>query len=301
MEKTAELAQKISDFTDFLQLERGLSLHTVSAYQRDLMQLASHLSHQGVLRWQDLGLTHVQEWLKNLNVAGSTAATQARKLSSLRTFWKYLSERWPNLRPPFSLEGLEAPKIRRKLPVILTESSVKNVLERPSQFTPHGLRDRALFELLYGSGLRVSEVSNLTLLQLNLEERYIRVYGKGSKERLVPLGEVAYDALNAYLTQGRPQFVKKNTTSFVFLSERGGQLSRKTIWYWVRRYAEEGGLTCKPHALRHAFATHLLANGADLRSIQEMLGHADIRTTEIYTAVATQTLQDEHARCHPNG
>lgn len=301
MEENSELIKVITRFTDFLQLERGLSLHTVEAYKRDLVQLANHLAQNQVMRWEDLTIDTVQSWIKQLHADGLGATTQARKLSALRTFWKYLAERYPSLRPPFSLEGLESPKIRRKLPVVLTEERLQVLLERPSSLSPQGLRDRALFELLYGSGLRVSEVANLTLLQMNLEERYLRVQGKGKKERLVPLGDAAHEAITAYLTQARPQFVKAHTSSTVFLSERGTPLSRKTIWYWVQRHAKESGLTCKPHALRHAFATHLLANGADLRSIQEMLGHTDIRTTEIYTSVATQTLQAEHIRCHPNG
>ena len=211
MEKSFELIKIINRFTDFLQLERGLSLHTVEAYKIDLTQLADYLIKIGVERWENLAIDGVQGWLKNLHEKRVGATTQARKLSALRTFWKYLAERYPHLRPPFSLEGLEAPKIRRKLPAILTEKRVQVLLERPSRLSPQGLRDRALFELLYGSGLRVSEVANLTLLQMNLEERYIRVDGKGKKERLVPLGDVAHEAITTYLTQGRPQFVKGHT------------------------------------------------------------------------------------------
>jgi integrase/recombinase XerD len=300
MEANRSLGASIKTFCEYLQWERGLSPHTVEGYQKDLVQLSEHLQSSQIHHWENVRLADIKSWIQSLSTKALAATTQARKLSALRTFWKHLSEAHPGI-TLCPLEGLESPKTARKLPSVLSETAIQKLLNQPSAMSPRGLRDRAIFELFYSSGLRISELCQLTLLQLHLEDNYIRIHGKGNKERLVPLGSMAKQAIEAYLTQGRPQLVKTHTSNAVFLSERGRALSRKTVWHWVHQYAETLGVECKPHGLRHAFATHLLAHGADLRSIQEMLGHADIRTTQIYTSVASKTLQDEHTRCHPKG
>ena len=219
----------------------------------------------------------------------------------MRSFFKhYIAERKGSERinPSVLLEG---PRLRRKLPSTLSEKEVSALLQAPSPTTAQGLRDRAFLELMYSSGLRVTELCELEINAVNLDDAYVRALGKGAKERVVPIGSTAIKAISAYLTLGRPSFVRAKTGSALFLSERGTALSRKTVWHWISTYARQAGIEkpVKPHLLRHAFATHLLAHGADLRAIQEMLGHADIATTQIYTAVQTQSLEAEHKAYHP--
>jgi integrase/recombinase XerD len=196
---------------------------------------------------------------------------------------------------------LTGPKFRRRLPRTLTTADMSRLLAAPSGGDPYSVRDRAMLELLYSSGLRASELTGLCLQQVDLEHGFVRVFGKGSKERVVPLGGKARDAVAAYLGAARPRLVKPRTGSELFISERGRALSRKTLWLIVRKYAARAGLAenIKPHLLRHSFATHLLGGGADLRAIQEMLGHASIGTTQIYTAVESSRLFDQHAKFHP--
>ena len=198
-------------------------------------------------------------------------------------------------------ELVVGPKLQRKLPGTLTLEEIGKILAAPTGEDAFGLRDRGILELFYSSGLRVSELCELTLQQVDLDHGFVRVMGKGSKERVVPLGDQAIRAIQAYLASGRPHFVKTKTGSQFFLSNRGTAISRKTVWLMVKTHTRRAGITktVKPHLLRHAFATHLLSGGADLRAIQEMLGHADIGTTQIYTAVESTRLLDHHAKFHP--
>ena len=199
-------------------------------------------------------------------------------------------------------ELISAPKLARHLPETLSPEEVEALLDAPSRHSAQGLRDRAFLELMYSSGLRVTELCQLTLQDLDLEEGFLRVEaGKRGKDRLVPVGGKAAEAIQRYLHNGRPSLVRPKTGSALFLSNRGAALSRKTVWYWIKQYAERAGIKkpVKPHLLRHSFATHLLSNGADLRAIQEMLGHADIGTTEIYTRVDRQRLVEAHGRFPP--
>lgn len=290
---------EIEDFLAFLELEKGVSPHTLENYGRDLAMAAQTLSNQAPEGWREVNSTQVTDWLYSLHEKGYAASSLARKLTALRTFSLHL--RRENVRPDLLTELLSSPKVRRPLPGTLSIAEVEALLNAPDDKTPYGKRGRAFLELFYSSGLRVSELASLTLTQIDLENGYLRVFGKGSKERIVPVGRKATVALEDYLTHGRPFFVKKNTGSAVFLSERGTALSRKTLWYLVKSYAQTAGLTksVKPHLLRHSFATHLLGGGADLRAIQELLGHSDLSTTQIYTSVETERLQDDHARFHP--
>jgi integrase/recombinase XerD len=198
-------------------------------------------------------------------------------------------------------ELVSAPKLSRKLPEVLTHEELKRLLAAPPADTPHGLRDRAMLELFYSSGLRVSELCGILLQAINLDEGYVRVFGKGSKERIAPIGGAAVVAVRDYLAGGRPHFVKAKTGSALFLSQQGRAISRKMVWVMIKQHAARAGIKkpIKPHLLRHSFATHLLEGGADLRAIQEMLGHSDISTTQIYTSVQTARLADEHALYHP--
>ena len=238
-------------------------------------------------------------WVQSLSTAEYTVASLARKLSALRMLARFLVRE--KTRDDDFTALLSTPKPPRKIPTTLTEGELTRLVTAPTGGTPRALRDRALLELFYASGLRVSELAGLTLQQIDLQQGFLRVFGKGAKERIVPVGGKACEALTAYLVAGRPHFVKPRTGSQFFLNKHGTALSRVGLWMIVKAQAKRAGITknVKPHALRHSFATHLLTGGADLRAIQEMLGHASISTTQIYTAVEPQRLLDHHAKFHP--
>lgn len=289
----------VQGFLGWLELERGLSPNTVEAYERDLVQCARYLQGQGVRGWESVAGESVAQWIGSLSGEDYTVASLARKLSALRVFGRWLVQE--NHRKDDFTELLEGPKMVRRLPGMLSPEEVGRLLEAPPRDTPYGLRDRAMLELMYSSGLRVSELCSLLLQSVDTESGFVRVFGKGAKERLVPVGRPALAALQDYLSVGRPRLVKPRTGSTLFLSQRGGALSRKMFWVLVQRYTARAGIgkKVKPHLLRHSFATHLLSNGADLRVIQEMLGHADIGTTQLYTAVSGTRLLDAHRAHHP--
>ncbi len=295
------LHEPLQRFFAFLELERGLSRNTLSAYQTDLGQFAEALFLRGITNWNGVVGGNVSDWLYRLSEGGAAVASVARKLSAARVLARYLVKEGV-CRQDFT-ELVEGPKVVRKLPATLGIADMKKLLLAPTAGTVHGLRDRAILELFYSSGLRVSELAGLNLQQIDLQQGFVRVFGKGAKERVVPVGQQAAEAVGTYLAAGRPGLVKPRTGSAVFLSERGRAISRKTIWALIKGYARKAGLTqnVKPHLLRHSFATHLLSGGADLRAIQEMLGHADIGTTQIYTSVETSRLTEQHSRYHPRG
>lgn len=295
----AAFAESIDGYLSYVELERGLSRNTAKSYENDLRQAAHFLSRQGVASWIKVTPAQLTAWLHWLSDEGFTPASQSRKLSAVRMLCRHLVRE--RLRRDDPTELLAGPKLRRKLPATLSEGDMAKLLAAPVGGDAHALRDRAMLELFYSSGLRISELSGLSLQQVDLEHGFVRVFGKGGKERVVPLGAQARDAVATYLAAGRARLVKPKTGSELFLSERGQAISRKTVWVIVKKYAQRAGLssTVKPHLLRHSFATHLLGGGADLRAIQEMLGHASIGTTQIYTAVENSRLLDQHAKHHP--
>ena len=296
-----ELMESVDAFLAYLALERGLAKLTVQAYEDDLVRFAEHCGRAGQKSWAEVTLSSVDSWVKSLDRRGQAATSLARRLSAVRTFAAYLVR--VGLRRDDFTELARGPKLKRSLPGTLSPEQVAKVVSAPDTSTPQGLRDRAMLELMYGSGLRVSELCGLEIQALDLDSALVRVRGKGSKDRVVPLGETAITTLQSYLKEGRPRLLKPKTGSALFLSARGQALSRKTFWLGVKTAAQRAGLEVpvKPHLLRHAFATHLLAGGADLRSIQEMLGHADIATTQIYTSVERTALSDAHRKHHPRG
>jgi integrase/recombinase XerD len=297
--RSEAFATDLGDYVAFLQLERGLSVNTWRGYESDLTQCAAFLAAKGAADWRTVTGEAVGAWLRSLSGDDYTVASLARKLAALRGLARYLVRQ--RLRPDDFTELITGPRMVRRLPGTLSGDEVERLLQAPSGGDHFALRDRAILELFYSSGLRVSELGGLMLQQVDLDAGLLRVFGKGSKERVVPVGSRAAEALSTYLASGRPRFVKARTGSALFLSERGGALSRKTLWLLVKKYARLAGITrnVKPHLLRHSFASHLLGGGADLRAIQEMLGHADISTTQIYTAVEEKRLLDQHARFHP--
>lgn len=295
------LSEPVEAFLAHLALERGLSPHTAAAYEGDLRQLAAHFAKAGRAAWAEVGRADLDGFVRWLDRRGCSAATLARKLSAARSLAGFLV-RSGSRRDDFS-ELTRGPRLRRRLPGMLSPAEAAALVSAPDTSTPHGLRDRAMLELMYGSGLRVSELCGLELQALDLAEAMVRVRGKGSKDRVVPVGAAAAAAIAAYLKAGRPALARRSTGSALFLSERGQALSRKTFWVGVKAAARKAGIAkpVKPHLLRHAFATHLLGGGADLRSIQELLGHADIATTQVYTGVERAALAESHRQHHPRG
>ncbi|MGN0861378.1 MAG: site-specific tyrosine recombinase XerD [Candidatus Spyradosoma sp.] len=298
-----EIARGIDDFLAFLELERGLSKNTCASYEKDLLQFGDFLRRSGGAgTWRDVRADDLSAWLAELNDEGVSAKSAARKLSAVRTLAKRLVA--VGARGDDFSEIVSSPKTRRALPDTLSVEEVSRVLEAPFPATPQGLRDRAMLELMYGSGLRASELCAIEIQAMNFADGVVRVRGKGSKDRIVPVGRRAVAAIRDYLSEdGRPRLAKPKTGSALFISTWGKAISRKTLWVILQARVRSVGIDRKihPHQLRHAFATHLLANGADLRVIQEMLGHADIGTTQIYTAVERSRLIDEHRRTHPRG
>lgn len=286
-------------FLAFLSLERGLSKNTLAGYRRDLDQAAEFFAQRGAAGWRQVNGDQASTWIRSLSGRDYTVASLARKLSALRGLARYLVRE--NVREDDFTALLSSPKPARRMPGTLTEDEIARLLGAVTGGDARALRDRALLELFYSSGLRVSELAGLMLQQVDLEHGFLRVFGKGAKERVVPVGGKAAEALAVYLAAGRPQLVKPRTGSQLFLNKNGAALSRVMLWMIVKKYAKRAGIakSVKPHALRHSFATHLLTGGADLRAIQEMLGHSSISTTQIYTAVEPQRLVEHHAKYHP--
>jgi integrase/recombinase XerD len=286
-------------FLHFLVVEKGLSPNTIEAYSRDLIQYFGFLEAQGLRDILQTKSDTLYEYLGVLKTKKLSGRTQARILSALRSFYRFLQEE--SLRTDNPTLPLQGPKPQRILPKTLSELEVETLIHQPKTESPRGLRDAAMLEVLYATGLRVSELISLTLDQLELETHFIRTMGKGSKERLVPVGTAASRRLKEYLEKGRPPLLKKPMVPWVFVNNRGDRLSRQGFWKILGQYGRQAGIQKKisPHTLRHTFATHLLEGGADLRSIQTMLGHADISTTQIYTLVTHEHLREVYRRYHP--
>ncbi|MBU0594425.1 MAG: site-specific tyrosine recombinase XerD [Gammaproteobacteria bacterium] len=291
----------LDEFCDALWLEEGLARNTLESYRRDLDQFAAWLGRERHLNLLDAGQADLLAYLSQRFSAHVKAATSSRLLSSLRRFYRYQLRQGKIQKDP-TLQ-IEMPKLPRILPKSLSEADVEALLNAPCVGESLGLRDRAMLEILYATGLRVSELVTLPLQGLSLEMGVVRVMGKGSKERLVPLGAEAVDWLQRYLAEARPDLLAGKPSSAVFVTQRGGAMTRQAFWYLIKRYAAQAGLASalSPHTLRHAFATHLLNHGADLRVVQMLLGHSDISTTQIYTHVARERLKQLHAVHHPRG
>lgn len=289
----------LDDYIQHLRVERGLSGHTVDGYARDLVRFGNWLADQGALL-DEVDEARVAGHLVTLSLAGLSARTQARALSSIRGFFRFLVQERRRQRDPSEL--LEGPRLLKKLPGVLNRDEVLRLLNAPTGIKPNRIRDRAMLHTMYAAGLRVSELVNLDLADLHLEEGFVSALGKGNKRRLVPIGDHARLALAEYLAKVRPSWAKPASRA-CFVTSRGTPMTRQSFWSLVKRYARVAGITkpISPHKLRHSFATHLLAGGADLRSVQTMLGHVDISTTQIYTHVSGDHLRKMHERYHPRG
>jgi integrase/recombinase XerD len=292
----------LDEFCDNLWLEDGLSRNTLDSYRRDLVKFALWLEKQrdaSILQTTHADIQGFLDYLHNQQKAKATST--GRNISSLKRLFRYLLRQGKIATDP-TLQ-IDTPKLPRNLPKSLTEQDVEQLLDAPDTQTPLGLRDRTMFEVLYATGLRVSELVTLRITQVSMDMGVVRVMGKGSKERLVPLGEEALDWLRHYLADGRGVLLGKQMTDALFVTARGEGMTRQMFWYLIKKHARTCGLNkpMSPHTLRHAFATHLLNHGADLRVVQMLLGHADISTTQIYTHVARERLKQLHAKHHPRG
>ena len=289
----------IDAFLSHARVERGLAENSLLAYGRDLAALARSLLAQGVVDVGDVAEVHVLNHLIELSKSGCGVRTQARHLTATRMLFRFLvKDRVLRVDPAAEIE---MPRPQRRLPAFLDVAEVERLLAMPDATTPRGLRDRAMIETMYATGLRVTELVTLPADGLDLERGFVLVRGKGSKERVVPLGQVATDAVVAYLTHARPVFLGQRTHDALFLRQGGEPLTRQGFWKLLKGYAADAGITkpLSPHKLRHSFATHLVENGADLRAVQAMLGHADLSTTEIYTHVNRERLRRLYGEHHP--
>ncbi len=284
-----------------LMMEKGFSRHTVSGYQRDLRQFFSYFQRHGGMEVAEADMYVVLGFLKDLKKRGMKQRTINRKLSAIRGFFRYLSQKEDLQGDP--TEEIRTPQLRQSLPHVISLDEVEKMLNQPDIKTPKGIRDRAILEVLYATGIRVSELISLQLQGVFWDEGFIRVFGKGSKERLIPIGSQALAWLKTYCEDVRKKIRGSSERDEVFLSRLGKPLSRQSVWKLIKQYASKGNLREKvsPHTLRHCFATHLLERGADLRSVQMMLGHADISTTQIYTHLTKEHLIRIHKAFHPRG
>jgi integrase/recombinase XerD len=291
----------LDNYLNYLAVERGLATNTLDAYGRDLARYLEYLEINQITALENISAAVVLRFLSHLKGNGLSPRSRARTLAALRTFHKFLVREKITTDNP--TDQVVSPKSLAALPHTLSPLEVENLLASPKGESPLAWRDRAMLEIIYATGLRVSELVSLKLSDLQMDVGYLTAFGKRSKQRIVPLGETAIASLQDYLQYGRPGLDKQRGSHFLFLNRSGEGLTRQGFWKIIKRRALEGGITrsITPHTMRHSFATHLLENGADLRSVQAMLGHADISTTQIYTHVTRERLRKLHAQHHPRG
>lgn len=289
----------IKSFLEYLLVEKGLSANTLEAYRRDISRLNKYLTAKKIEQMADVTKDTLAAYLYYLKKEGQSPSTVAREIASIRSFFRYLCldgvlEKDPSI-------TLENPRLPKKLPQVLTEEDTNTLLAKPIKMDHLQLRNLAILELLYATGMRVSELVNLNLAQLDLDLAFVRCIGKGNKERVIPIGAIAIKALEVYLRESRPLLLKNVSERALFLNNHGRRLTRQSYWKIIKEQARDTGINSgiTPHTLRHSFATHLLANGADLRSVQELLGHSDISTTQIYTHLTQGRLKEVYQHTHP--
>ncbi len=294
------MEQRIGDFIAYLRDERGASANTQVSYQRDLRQLRSYLYGQGITNLEDINETSLNSYVLYLEREGKAAATVSRGITSAKSFFEYCLRRQMITADP--TEKLRPPKVEKRFPQILTIQETECLMEQPNTENSKGIRDKAMLELLYATGIRVSELISLTMDDLNLAMEYIICHEK-SKDRIIPFGTKAKTALQLYLTETRTKMLKGEDSSWLFVSCLGKPMSRQGFWKLIKHYTEKAGIEKEitPHTLRHSFAAHLLEKGADIRSVQEMLGHADVSTTQMYVEMQSKNMREVYKECHPRG
>lgn len=289
----------IKEFMDYLSVERGLSKNTLESYSRDLNKYAGYLKKKGISNLEKVKRPDIQDFMMGLKDGKLNASSIARNLVAIKVFHRYLTSQ--RLLKEDVTSVIETPKLWKTLPDVLDLKEVEAILGRPNMRLKQGLRDKAALELMYATGMRVSELVNLKLTDLHMEMGFLRCIGKGQKERIIPIGSKAKEALQKYLEKARPKFLKKGSSNALFLTRLGKPMSRQTFWMLIKHYVKDARIKKRvsPHTLRHSFATHLLQNGADLRIVQELLGHTNISTTQIYTHINKERLKQIHQKFHP--
>lgn len=291
----------VDRYINYLLVEKGLSATTIDAYSADLSRYTAYLTASGAGGVSDNDTQLLLRYLIDMRDEGLTPRSRARHLVSIRGFYRFLVQE--KILPADPAALIDLPKSGLRLPDVLSVEEVKRLLDAPDMTRPAGFRDAAMLEMLYAAGLRVSELIRLKLLDVNLEAGFVRVFGKGARERVVPIGKHARDKLEEYLASFRPQLLKQSSSAYLFVARAGKPMTRQGFWKLLKKYALQADIlkTVSPHSLRHSFASHLLEGGADLRTVQIMLGHVDIATTQIYTHVARDQLKKMHRRYHPRG
>ena len=286
-------------YLDYLTVEKGLAANTRASYSADLLKFLNYLKDHGIDNWSQVRFPEIMAFLARAQEQGLAPRSRARLLSAMRGFFKFMVRDSHLKKSPVA--NLTSPRLRRQLPTVLSVAEVERLLAQPNPDLPLGQRDAAMLELLYGTGLRVTELITLAVGRVNLEVGFLVARGKGSKERIVPMGEAAIEAVKSYTLGARPRLLKGRVSEVLFVSNRGTAMTRQGFWKLLKKYGRQAGMerSLTPHTLRHSFATHLLERGADLRSVQMMLGHADISTTQIYTHVARERLREVHRKYHP--
>jgi len=293
------MEQLLDQFLNYLAVEKGLSLNTLDSYSRDLIKYLNFLTTKGIKDISETSDLTIISFIAILKKEGLSNRSSARNLTAIKMFYKFLTEdHYIKSNPTLNIE---TPRRESKLPHVLSIEEVDLLLQNPDKGTSLGLRDATFLELLYATGLRVSEIVSLSLNDINLEAGYLIAYGKGSKERLIPIGEVAQNLIKEYLKKARPPLLKNKQSHYLFITRSGKPMTRQGFWKLIKKYALAAGIkkNITPHTLRHSFASHLLERGADLRSVQTMLGHVDISSTQIYTHVTTERLKKIHSQYHP--
>ncbi len=293
------MEELIEQFLNYLSVERGLAANTILSYRADLVKFTAFLKERGITSIDAAGKDHLTDYLLRLKDRSLAANSISRNLASIKTFYKFLvNEKYVRANPA---GALESPKLWKRLPDTLSAGEIEKLLAAPDARNWRGVRDRASIELMYATGMRVSEIIALKMSGLNMDVGFVRCMGKGSKERIIPLGRAAKDSINKYLRRSRIKLAGKKPDDTLFLTRLGRRMSRQNFWKMIRSYARATGIKKKfsPHTLRHSFATHLLERGADLRIVQEMLGHSDISTTQIYTHINKERLKSIHHKFHP--
>jgi len=295
------LFAELDSFIQYIGLEKGLSKSTQSSYESDLTQFAEYLDKKSIRSARQIKKEHLTDFLYFKKSRGSSSSSLARMGATLRAFFKFLIK--DNLISTNPAEVMSSPKIWHLIPDVLSIEEIEKLLGAPDTKTVLGLRDKVILEFMYATGARVSEAVHTKTADINLDVGYVRCLGKGKKERIIPVGSKALRLLEKYFTQARPLLLKKKTSEYVFVTHRGQHLTRQALWHRLKNYVRLAKIkkNVTPHTLRHSFATHLLAGGADLRAVQEMLGHADISTTQIYTMVDRSRLKSVHKEFHPRG
>lgn len=292
------MEQDILNFIQYLHMEKQTSENTEVSYERDLRKMSSYLEQQGIVRAEAVTATSLNGYILFLEKEGRKPATISRSIASMKSFFHYLEKKHQVMSDPS--EHLKAPRIEKKMPGILSTEEVTRILEQPAGNTPKELRDKAMLELLYATGIRVSELISLKVSDVNLQMEYV-ICTDAHRERIIPYGAVAKEALRRYLQDGRNRLVEDPSCPWLFTNCTGGAMSRQGFWKLVKYYGKKAGITSEitPHTLRHSFAAHLISNGADLKSVQEMMGHADISTTQIYAQAGQGRIRDVYLKTHP--